>query len=77
MAAEDIEASLPSDATPESKVKLAKILASGGLSKISRLDCCVTVVDCTTVSSSRTSSSSSENAEVLYPSFIPSVHGRL
>lgn len=57
MAAEDIEASLPTDATPESKIKLAKILASGGLSKISRLDTCVTVVDCTTVSLHSSSSS--------------------
>jgi len=63
MAAEDIEASLPSDATPESKIKLAKILAAGGLSKISRLDTCVTVVDCTTVSSARISSSFLKIAE--------------
>jgi hypothetical protein len=51
MIEEDVAAALEAEGTsPESKVKLAKILADGGLSKISRLDTCVTVVDCTTVS---------------------------
>ncbi|ORX35860.1 putative cobalamin synthesis protein [Kockovaella imperatae] len=36
------------DATPESKMKLAKLIADGGLSKVARLDTCVSVVDCTT-----------------------------
>jgi hypothetical protein len=46
----DIEASLPKDskATPESRKKLAQLIAQGGLSKVARLDTCVSVVDCTT-----------------------------
>lgn len=39
---------MPENASAETKVKLAKILSEGGLSKIARLDTCVTVVDCTT-----------------------------
>jgi len=34
--------------TPESRERLAKLIAQGGLSKIARLDTCVSMVDCTT-----------------------------
>lgn len=46
----DIEASLPPSEgqTPESRRKVAALIAAGGLSKVARLDCCVSVVDCTT-----------------------------
>lgn len=46
----EIEASLPRDdkATPESREKLANLIAQGGLAKVARLDTCVSVVDCTT-----------------------------
>ena len=45
----DIEASLPAndDSTPESRKRLANLIVAGGLSKVARLDCCVTMVDCT------------------------------
>lgn len=45
-----IEASLPPSEgqTPESRQKIAALIAAGGLSKVARLDCCVSVVDCTT-----------------------------
>jgi hypothetical protein len=46
---EELEASLPETTTPESRSKIAALLANGGLDKISRLDTCVTVVDATTV----------------------------
>lgn len=47
---EEIEASLPKDdqTTPESRKKLANLIAQGGLAKVARLDTCVSVVDCTT-----------------------------
>ena len=45
----DIEASLPvdDDSTPESRKRLANLIVAGGLNKVARLDCCVTMVDCT------------------------------
>jgi len=49
-----IEASIPVSTTssesntPESRKRLAKLIAQGGLSKIARLDTCVSMVDCTT-----------------------------
>jgi hypothetical protein len=47
---DEIEASLPEDnrATPESRKRLASLIAQGGLAKVARLDTCVSVVDCTT-----------------------------
>ncbi|WRT70147.1 uncharacterized protein IL334_007141 [Kwoniella shivajii] len=47
---QEIEESLPEDenTTPESKRRLAKLIAQGGLTKIARLDTCVSMVDCTT-----------------------------
>ncbi|WVR00112.1 hypothetical protein IAU59_007254 [Kwoniella sp. CBS 9459] len=50
---EEIESSLPAEpndttSTPESRRRLAQLIAEGGLSKIARLDCCVSMVDCTT-----------------------------
>lgn len=47
---QEIEEGLPEDAsqTPESRKKLAQLIAAGGLSKVARLDCCVSMVDCTT-----------------------------
>jgi G3E family GTPase len=47
---EEIEAGLPEDKdqTPESRKRLAELIAAGGLSKVARLDCCVSMVDCTT-----------------------------
>ena len=47
---EEIEASLPEDKdqTPDSRRRLAELIAAGGLSKVARLDCCVSLVDCTT-----------------------------
>ena len=46
---EEIEASLPEDGSdPASRKRLAELIAAGGLSKVSRLDCCVSMVDCTT-----------------------------
>lgn len=46
---EEIEQSLPEDPeqTPESRSRLAKLIAEGGLNKIARLDTCVSVVDST------------------------------
>lgn len=49
----EIEASIPTDpsdpkSTPESRKRLARLIAQGGLSKIARLDTCVSMVDCTT-----------------------------
>ena len=49
----EIEASIPIDpsnpsSTPESRKRLARLIAQGGLSKIARLDTCVSMVDCTT-----------------------------
>ena len=46
---EEIEASLPEDPeqSPESRSRLAKLIAEGGLNKIARLDTCVSVVDST------------------------------
>ncbi|WWC64496.1 uncharacterized protein I303_107106 [Kwoniella dejecticola CBS 10117] len=47
---EEIEESLPTDdgSTPEARKKLAKLIAEGGLSKVAKLDTCVSMVDCTT-----------------------------
>ncbi|AFR95285.2 cobalamin synthesis protein [Cryptococcus neoformans C23] len=47
---EEIIDSLPEDAstTPESRRRLAELIHAGGLSKVARLDCCVSMVDCTT-----------------------------
>ncbi|WVQ75149.1 hypothetical protein IAR50_004758 [Cryptococcus sp. DSM 104548] len=47
---DEIIESLPEDAsaTPESRKKLAELIHQGGLSKVARLDCCVSMVDCTT-----------------------------
>ena len=47
---EEIEASLPKDdqTTPESRKKLANLISQGGLAQVTRLDTCVSVVDCTT-----------------------------
>ncbi|WVR07615.1 hypothetical protein IAU60_004657 [Kwoniella sp. DSM 27419] len=47
---EEIESSLPpeGDSTPETRRKLAELIAAGGLSKVARLDCCVSMMDCTT-----------------------------
>jgi hypothetical protein len=44
---EEIESSLPEDPeqTAESRSRLAKLIAEGGLNKIARLDTCVSVVD--------------------------------
>ena len=47
---EEIEAGLPEDKdqSPESRKRLAELIAAGGLSKVAKLDCCVSMVDCTT-----------------------------
>lgn len=47
---EEIAADLPKDdgSTDASRLRLAHLIANGGLSKIARLDTCVSVVDCTT-----------------------------
>jgi len=47
---QEIEASLPEDKdqTVEGRKRLAELIAAGGLSKVARLDCCVSLVDCTT-----------------------------
>ncbi|WVQ66915.1 uncharacterized protein L199_005106 [Kwoniella botswanensis] len=47
---EEIEESLPADdgTTPEARRRLAKLIAEGGLSKVAKLDTCVSMVDCTT-----------------------------
>ncbi|OCF61360.1 cobalamin synthesis protein [Kwoniella mangroviensis CBS 10435] len=47
---EEIEESLPTDdgTTPEARRRLAKLIAEGGLSKVAKLDTCVSMVDCTT-----------------------------
>lgn len=47
---EEIVDSLPEGAstTPESRRRLAELIHAGGLSKVARLDCCVSMVDCTT-----------------------------
>lgn len=51
MDVKEFEASLPETTSPESRTKIAALLAAGGLEKVSRLDTCVTVVDSTTVRS--------------------------
>ncbi|WWC91819.1 uncharacterized protein L201_006766 [Kwoniella dendrophila CBS 6074] len=47
---EEIEESLPTDdgTTAEQRNRLAKLIAEGGLSKVAKLDTCVSMVDCTT-----------------------------
>lgn len=45
--AAEFESSLPETTSPETRKKLADLLAAGGLAKVSRLDTCVTVVDAT------------------------------
>ena len=55
---EEIEANLPPlepsqkdtdhEEDKEARMRLAKLIKEGGLSKVARLDCCVSMVDCTT-----------------------------
>ena len=47
---DEIEASLPEDKdqSPSDRKRLAELIAAGGLSRVARLDCCVSLVDCTT-----------------------------
>lgn len=70
MAAEEIEASLPADTDDAKKKRLAQMLADGGLSQISRLDTCVTVVDCTTVSNVLGGSGTMPDRDSYSPKFL-------